>query len=303
MINEVVLSPTSDRPSLSALLVGAMSGNAVMVALCVSWLPACADSETRRLSPVSVALSQDSAAVYDDGELTIYEAKASLMLPIIAPRADQLDVLWEQESDPFDRRPWVTREDIEVQVTWTLSNLDPVPHSIWVMLDPWNEFGRYEPAIVVSDDEAVRDLSGIDMLFLLPGVTGDAQVADDPRIVGTFTFDDMDELALDFATVFKILSDVVPSEDTAEDPRSTLVNHAFNVRNRSYNSPLLAPYRPLVVPGLVGFDFGVRSVEPANVALEIAVEVRDRRGDRVAQRGQAIRLLEPPEPVISAGPP
>ncbi len=275
----------------------------VMLALCVSWLTACADSETRRLPPVSVALSQDSAAVYDDGELTIYEAKASLMLPIIAPRDDQLDVLREQESDPFDRRPWVTREDIEVQVTWTLSNLDPAPHSIWVMLDPWNEFGRYEPAIVVSDDEAVRDLSGIDMLFLLPGVTGDAQVADDPRIVGTFTFDDMDELALDFATVFKILNDVVPSEDTEEDPRSTLVNHAFNVRNRSYNSPLLAPYRPVVVPGLVGFDFGVRSVEPANVALEIAVEVRDRHGDRVAQRGQAIRLLEPPEPVISAGPP
>ena len=197
----------------------------------------------------------------------------------------------------------MTREDIEVQVTWTLSNLDPSPHSIWVMLDPWNEFGRYTPAIVVSDDEAVRDLSGIDMLFLLPGVAADAQVAADPRIVGTFTFDDMDELALDFATVFKILNDVVPSEDTEEDPRSTLVNHAFNVRNRSYNSPLLAPYRPAVVPGLVGFDFGVRSAEPANVALEIAVEVRDRQGDRVAERGQAVRLLEPPEPVISAGPP
>jgi hypothetical protein len=301
MTKEAVPSLSPQRPSLGSS-IAAVSGN-VIVAVCVTWLAACADSETRRLPPVSVALSQDSAAVYDDGELTIYEAKTSLMLPIIAPLDEQLDALRERPSDPFDRQPWVTGDDIEVQVTWTLSNLDSAPHSVWVMLDPWNEFGRYTPAIVVSDDEAVRDLSGIDMLFLLPGVAGDARVADDSRIVGTFTFDDMDELALDFATVFKILNDVVPSEDTEEDPRSTLVNHAFNVRNRSYNSPLLAPYRPAVVPGLVGFDFGVRSVEPANVALEIAVEVRDRQGDRVAERGQAVRLLEPPEPVISAGPP
>jgi len=121
--------------------------------------------------------------------------------------------------------------------------------------------------------------------------------------VGTFTFDDMAELALDFATVFKILNDAVPTQDEEEDPRATLINHAFNVRNRSYNSPLLEPYRPAVVPGLVGFDFGVRTFEPANVALEILVEVQDRQGNRVAQRGQSVRLLDPPETVISAGAP
>ena len=91
--------------------------------------------------------------------------------------------------------------------------------------------------------------------------------------------------------------------EATPDPRSTLVNYAFNVRNRSYNSPLLAPYRPTSVPGLVGFDFGVRTSEPANVALEIVVEVRDRNGDRIAERGQAVRLLEPPATVISADAP
>jgi hypothetical protein len=263
--------------------------------------PACGDEETRHLPPVSVALAEGVAPFYDDGELTIYQARSSQQLPIIAPRPDQLDALVEQPSDPFERRPWISRDDVRVQVTWTLSNLDPTEHEVWVMLDPWNEFGRYEPAIQINDDEAVRDLSGIDMLFLLPGV-GDAAVAADPRIVGTFTFDDMAELALDFATVFKILNDAVPSADE-DDPRAILINHAFNVRNRSYNSPLLEPYRPAVVPGLVGFDFGVRTFEPANVALEILVEVQDRHGDRVAQRGESVRLLDPPETVISAGAP
>jgi hypothetical protein len=266
-------------------------------------LSGCGDADLRRLDPLSVGLTDTAAPIYSDGELTIYQARTGLGLPIIAPSRERLEALRDEPSPPFERRPWVTHEDVEVQVTWTLSNLDPEPHEVWVMFDPWNEFGRYEPAIVVSDEQAVRDLSGIDMLFLLPGVLGDTAGAPEPRIVGTFTFDDMDELAIDFATVFQILSAPAPADATEEDPRSSLVNNAFNVRNRSYNSPLLAAYRPRLIPGLIGFDFGVRTSEPANVALEILVEMRDRRGDRVAARGQSVRLLDRPEMVLSAGAP
>lgn len=259
----------------------------------------CADGDLRRLEPVSVALSETVPPVYDDGELTIYQAKTSLMLPVIAPSEAALEQLSAEPVDPFERRPWVTNEDIEVQINWTLSNLDARDHAVWVMVEPYNEFGRYEPAIVVSDDEAARDLSGIDMLFLVPGTATGTTGAAGARVVGTFTFDDMDELARDFATVFKVLRDAAPAGDGADDPRSTLVNYAFNVRNRSYNSPLLAPYQPAVVPGLIGFDFGVRTDEPANVALEIVVEIHDGHGDRVAERGQTVRLIDPPDAVIS----
>lgn len=264
---------------------------------------ACGDGETRRLEPVSVALADTVPPIYDDGELTIYEAKTRLMLPIVAPNDAQLARLSAEPSDPFERLPWVTQDDVGVQVTWTLSNLDASDRSVWVMIDPYNEFGRYEPAITVSDDEAVRDLSGIDMLFLLPGTDSERAGMADSRIIGTFTFDDMDELALDFATVFKILEDAAPVDEEEDDRRSTLVNYAFNVRNRSYNSPLIDDYRPTTVPGLVGFDFGLRTSEPANVALEIVVEIRDRRGDRVAARDETARLIDPPEAVISAGTP
>jgi hypothetical protein len=258
----------------------------------------CSDDSERRLDPVSVAMPGDEAfaPVYSDDELTIYESKTSLMLPIIAPKPGQLEALNSDAADPFERLPWVEQNDVHVQVTWTLSNLDPDAHAVWVMIDPWNEFGRYAPALHMSDRGATRDLSGIDMLFEVPGTDDDAE----PRIVGTFTFDDMDELAVDLATVFKILNDAVPVSADDEDPRATLVNNAFNVRDRSNRSPLLAPYRPSVVPGLVGFDYGVRTSEHANVALEIVVELRD-DGDRVAERGQAVQLLEPPEAVISAG--
>ena len=272
-------------------------GALVAVGATLWGLAGCSDDATRRLDPVSVAMVGDDGfqPVYDDNELTIYEAKTSLMLPIIAPKPAQLEALSSDASDPFERLPWVGQNDVHIQVTWTLSNLDPGAHAVWVMIDPWNEFGRYEPAVHVSDDGATRDLSGIDMLFEVPGTEDDAE----PRLVGTFTFDDMDELAVDFATVFKILNDAVPVSEDDEDPRATLVNNAFNVRDRSNRSPLLVPYRPSVVPGLVGFDYGVRTSEHANVALEIVVELRD-DGDRVAERGQAVQLLEPPEAVISA---
>lgn len=276
--------------------VGRSKTKAALSALAACVLAGCGNDDTRWLDPVSVALSERVAPAYDDGELTIYEAKAELMLPIVAPTADDMERLWSEQPDPFPRQPWVTREDVEVELTWTLSNLDAAPHAIWVMVDPWNEFGRYEPAVRVDGDEAVRDLSGIDMLFELPGVGGGAE----PRVLGTFTYDDMAELALDFATVFKVLADAAPAPGAEEeDPRSTLVNHAFNVRNRSYNSPLLAPYRPATVPALVGFTFGIRASEPANVALEIVAEVRDRQGDRVAARGELAPLLEAPTAVIS----
>jgi hypothetical protein len=291
----MIPEPRFGTPNSRVVRVAAGVGACALLAL------GCGDGDTRRLAPVSVALAETVPPVYDDGELTIYEAKTSLMLPIVAPSDADMTRLGEAPSDPFERQPWVTRDDVGVQVTWTLSNLDADDHSVWVMIDPYNEFGRYEPAIVVTDDQAVRDLSGIDMLFALPGT--EASGAAEPRIVGTFTFDDMDELALDFATVFKIINDAAPSDEEEDDPRSTLVNYAFNVRNRSYNSPLLAPYQPASIPGLVGFDFGVRTSEPANVALEMVVEVRDRNGDRVAERGQAVRLLEPPAAVISADAP
>jgi|KBSSwiStaDraftv2_1062776.scaffolds.fasta_scaffold628761_1 hypothetical protein len=286
------------RDRSSCTLCGLGSVAAALATL--SALAGCSDDATRRLDPISVAMLGDDSfqPTYDDDELTIYEAKTSLMLPIIAPRPAQLQALSDAASDPFERLPWVGRNDVHVQVNWTLSNLDPGPHAVWVMLDPWNEFGRYEPAVHMDGEEAVRDLSGIDMLFEVPGTEEEAE----PRIVGTFTFDDMDELAVDFATVFKILNDAMPVGEDEDDPRPTLVNHAFNVRDRSNRSPLLEPYRPSVVAGLVGFDYGVRTSERANVALEIVVELRD-DGDRVAERGQVVPMLEPPETVISAAGP
>ncbi len=280
-----------------------MSARVGRALLALPWLVACGGETVRHLDPVSVALTDDVGPVYDDGELVIYEAKTELPLPITAPGGGQMQQLWDAGPvDPFERPPWVDAEDLEVQVHYTITNLDEESHQVWLMIDPWNEFARYEPAIVVNDDEAARDFSGVDLLFLVPGVgeLGVVGADGDGRITGTLSYDDMRELALDLATIFKIVTDVVVGADGEDDPRSTLVNHALNVRNREYNSPLLEPYSPAVVPALTGFDFGVRTGEPANVAVELSVELRDLTGDRVPARGENSEQLQPPDAVISS---
>lgn len=263
----------------------------------------CTDELSLRLDPVVIGLSDDTPAVYDDGELVIYEAKIPLELPVVAPSQQQLENLWQADAlEPFERLPWVRSDDFRVQVSYSLTNLDAGAHEIWLMVDPWNEFGRYEPAVVVADEEAVRDFSGIDLLFLLPGTEDENLRGADSagRVVGTLTFDDMHELAIDLATVFQMLTDIEVEEDAEEDPRSTLVNHAFNVRNRSYNSPLLEPYTPQIVPGLIGFDVGIRTSSPANIALELLIEIEDQTGSRLSGDGENWEMIEFPETVVSS---
>ncbi len=63
--------------------------------------------------------------------------------------------------------------------------------------------------------------------------------------------------------------------DAADNPAVGLINHVFNVQNRSYNDVLVKQYIPPVIAGLTGFDLGLRTYEPANVAIEIVIEIVD----------------------------
>lgn len=271
------------------------------VALCAMAAIGCSSEETERLDPAVVAMDMSVAPIYDDGEITLYEVKQSLRLPVISPGELSLQRLYQTPVEPFGRLPWISKDDLKVQVGFTLSNLDDHEHVVEVLVDPWNEFGRYWPGLQVIDaeeGELLPNLSGINERFLLPGTDkGEAS-----RIYGTFTYDDMDELAIDFATVMNIIDNFegVVVEEGETDPRVTYTNHTFSRSNRSYNSPLVAPYRPEVIPGLVGFDFGLRTEEQANIALEVFVEVIDVRGDRLLEE-QGDHPLPIPEEQITVG--
>lgn len=233
------------------------------------------NDEKRTLEPIQLGMTSNMGAIYDDGEMQLYEVKLAVQFPIRAPDADEVAAL-EPGVQPYNIEPFILNEDVKVQISWTLSNLDADSHYVELLIDPWNEFGRYWPGLSVvdaEDEESLPNLSGKDIPFDLPGVNDDNRPS---RKHGVFTFQDMDELAIDFATVMQIMLTAPPPDptmDAADNPAVALVNHAFAIENKSYKDPYVAKYIPGTIAGLVGIDLGLRTHEPANIAVEIVVEV------------------------------
>ncbi len=259
---------------------GRVPSIALLLGLAASMLGGCSDTEeTRTLSATQVALTAEDEPIYDDGELSLYESKTEVPLPILAPTEDQAGELWRNPTDPFPHNPWLEVDDLKVQLTWTISNLDAEAHNVELLVDPWNEFGRYWPGLTLvdsEDGEFLPNLSGFDDFIEVPGTSAGSA----SRVTGTVTFNDTREMATDFATVMYLIAHPPEGIDGFDDadPLASLANHAFHVLNRSEDDPLIAPYIPAVIPGITGFDVGLRTYEPANVALEVVVEVVDLGG-------------------------
>lgn len=274
------------------------------VSLLAALTAGCSDQDHEESLPlVQVGMTKDVAPIYDDEELQIYEVKKGVAFPILAPNANARNELGREQMEPYGRRPWVTTEDVQVQVTWTISNLDEEPHIVEMLIDPWNEFGRYYPGLRLTDadnEEFMPNFSGIDKRYSVGGKgEGDAS-----RVHGTYTFADLEEVATDLATVMALLEDPPVTEGDAEeeDPTVIYTNHAFHWQNHSSKDPLVAAWVPTTVAGLTGLDVGFRTFEPATVAIELAIELVDKHGERV-QTEDTLKepLLPPTEEIITVG--
>lgn len=262
----------------------------------------CSGNEREESLPiVQVGMTDAVDAMYDDGELEMYEVKKGIAFPILAPDDATRGQLNDRATEPYGAYPWVTTHDIDVQVNFTLSNLDDEDHVVEMLIDPWNEFGRYYPGLQLTDaedEEYMPNFSGIDRRYIVRG----KGAGDGSRLHGTYTFAELQEAATDLATVMALLADPPATQDEEEDPTVIYANHAFHAQNRSYDDPLVAAWVPKVVAGLTGLDIGFRTYEKANVALEVAIELVDKNGERVRREGdEDKRLIEPTEEIITVG--
>jgi hypothetical protein len=237
--------------------------------------------------PVVLGMNSTVAPTYDDGQTKIFTAQTAVPLPIRRPTDD--DLKGRMPVDPFPRSPWLVVDDVRLEMRFTLSNLDDDDHTVELLVDPWNEFVRYRPGLVVGRDNATPDLSGYDRRFIVPGKS---------RVEGVLTPDDMRELAVDLATAQQIVAHP-PGMDASVDAHA-LVNRAFNVQNRSNDGdPLLTPRIPAVIPGLTGFDLGLRMDQAADVAIEVTIDVTDQNGNRTVPASKTDPFLGPPGNALS----
>jgi hypothetical protein len=273
------------------------------LAACVLSVAAgCGEKETQRTLPsVQLAMNDTVAAAYDDGQTRIFEVRKRVPLPVLAPSAAEAQELAAQSMPPFERMPWVTIDELRVQLSYTVTNLDDQPHTVQILIDPWNEFASYYPGLTATnadEGEYMPNLSGIDARVLLAGKAEGER----SRLHGVYTFDDMEELARDFATVMNLIASpaaLAPLTSSPEGDLIVYVNHTF--ANHSTRDVLARGHIPAVIPALTGFDLGLRTDEPATIAIEVVAEVLDRGSDKLETDGNHGALLPEPENVITVG--
>jgi hypothetical protein len=266
---------------------------------------ACSNSSSsdQLTQPIDLGMTSTMAAYYSDQNLTLYEAQLPVPLPVRKPTADDFKGLGATpQGTPYPHAPFLKVGDESVLVHYSITNVDSQDHAVWLLIDPWNEFVRWSPGVTIVSDEETSPNWGYDLAFLVPA---------QGRVDGTLTTDDMQEIATKLAAVENLLAS--PQAKAAEadgggdgglystsfDPAG-LANNIFNPQNRSNGfAPLYTPWIPPVVAGLTGFDLGLRTMEPANIAIEITMEIQDLNGNRFVTSGSGQPEIGMPPTTLS----
>jgi len=291
------------RPRLRALRAAALLG-AAAVAVLAATAAGCSNGSSNQVTPpVALGMTDSMAAYYSDQQITIYEVQKPVPLPVRAPSDQELKALGPAPAGtPYPRAPYLTADDESVEVHYTISNIDDQQHTVWLLVDPWNEFVRWNPGVQVVDDETTVPNYGYDLPFIVQGKS---------RVQGTITPDDMHEIAIKLASVENLLASpqakAAMNADAGASGGGTgtmldvtgVANNIFNPLNRSNGGdPIYTPWIPPVIAGVTGFDLGLRTFEQANVAVEITIDVQDLNGNRFVEAGSS-NILGPPPKTLS----
>ncbi|MCA9606233.1 MAG: hypothetical protein KC619_11590 [Myxococcales bacterium] len=208
--------------------------------------------------PWVIAMQPDTPPFFESDDGNVYIVEQRVPFEFRLPTAEEEAALGDVAGIdiPYATRPYVERDDIEVQVDWTLSNVSENRVTTSVVLNGFNEFHEYNPGVQVVDNEVIADFSGWERTIVLnPG----------ERRTGTIREEEMDEVAVDLATVVNGV---------------TNANQIVYFENQSANDRRSMMFIPDVVPALTGIRMGLRITtegEPVPVVLEFTVRIRDNR--------------------------
>ena len=247
----------------------------IIIAIAAAAAAGGCNDDRRYLGPngvYQVALTMDTPAAFTAGEDSIYIVERRIELPVRRPSDLELNDLRSSASRfaklPFPRLPWVTKGDLELQVDFTLENLDNQAHEVAVTLNGFDEFFEYQPGVQIIDEALVPDYSEWERLYKLKPKE---------RITRSIREEDVDEAAVDLATAVN------------GAPNS---NEVVFYENKSYDDPRAKPYIPKVIPGLMGMRIGMRATGAGQILLEASVRVRD-VAERLAGSGEAVFRVHP----------
>jgi hypothetical protein len=252
-------------------------------------------------------MTNATAPYYSDGNLTLYEVQIPVPFPVRRPTSAERQALGGRpKGTPYSHMPFLLASNETVEVHFVISNIDTVKHDVWLLIDPWNEFVRYRPGVTVVDQDVTVPNQSFE-----PGGPG-FPLGPQSRVEGTITTDDMHELAIKLASTENYLAGVqaMAAAAAAMDAggatmdnslsATAIANHIMDSQNHSNTQdPLYDPWIPPIIAGLTGFDLGLRTEEPANVAVEITIDVQDVDGHHFVPQDTTQPQLGLPPAVLS----
>jgi hypothetical protein len=269
----------------------------VTVAGVAAVVAGCNGDVDQQTPPTALGMPSTITPYYSDPNLTIYEVQKPIALPVRMPSGDQLSGA-PPAGTPYAHAPYLLASDEQVEVHFTISNLDDQDYPVWLLIDPWNEFVRYNPGITIVNDDVTLPNFGYDQAFWVKAKS---------RVQGTLTSDDLLEIATKLASVQQMLASPQTMQALAPDagPNSfdptQVANNIFNPQNRSNGGDLIyTPWIPPVIAGVTGFDLGLRLYNVAgNIAVEITIDIVDVNGNKFVPSDSTDPQLGPPPMTLS----
>jgi hypothetical protein len=224
--------------------------------LLLAVLAGCTDQEHLGPGGYYIFAMTDATPAFIEGENgAAYRVEYRVELPIEAPTPEQMAALEAAgPQGPFPRMPWVERNDVFLELDYVISNLADAEIRVRLGMNGFNEFHEYMPGAVIVDDEVVEDFNQYEREWELEPYE---------RRYGTIREEDIDEIAVDLATVVN---------------GAPNANQVVHFQNHSDHDPRSQMYVPAVIPGLTGFRMALNSTAPVNVAVEFSLRARDEGG-------------------------
>jgi hypothetical protein len=209
----------------------------------------------------------ETTPIFLEAELeALVMVETRVLFPVHGPNEGEMTALLAEPAVmPFPRRPWVERDDYQIEIDFVVSNLEDRRVNATLTVNGINEFNEYVPAAQIIDDDLVIDFANWERTYVLgPGERRSVTVREE----------ELDEVAVDLASVVNGMECM------------TISNTITYFMNQSGIDPRSTPCVPMVIPGLVGVKVGLRTQiglgeTPPRIVVEASIRIRDVR-DRLA---------------------
>jgi hypothetical protein len=192
-------------------------------------------------------------------------ATALYVLPVRRPTQKERQALGKLQQQLMlpDNVPWTQARDFDIQIEWSVKNVDTTESTVIVSCDGGNEFGDYVPSMYIDPNANVEDQAPPPNLL----TTEPLVVKAGATVTGVFREDDFHESAIDLEAITRY-----PSGGDA------LATPFMVIEHRSQVSQIGLEAVPLhdVTPAHVRYQLTVAA--DAHVIMDYSVRVRDHNG-------------------------